>query len=65
MSESTPVSIRDPSIGQTWIPVAMLIGMLALSVALFGDESSMGPNQIALILSTGVAVVIGLMNGHR
>ena len=43
----------------------MPIGMLALSVALFSDESSMGPNQIALILSTGVAVVIGLMNGHR
>ena len=65
MNESTPVSVRDPSIGQTLIPVAMLIGMLALSVALFGDESSMGPNQIALILSTGVAVVIGLLNGHR
>ena len=65
MSESTPVSIRDPSIGQALIPVAMLIGMLALSVALFGDESSMGPNQIALILDTGVAVVIGLLNGHR
>ena len=43
----------------------MPIGMLALSVALFSDESSMGPNQIALILSTDVAVVIGLMNGHR
>ena len=65
MSESTAVSVRDPSIGQTLIPVAMLIGMLALSVALFGDESSMGPNQIALILSTGVAVIIGLLNGHR
>jgi len=47
------------------VPVAVLIGLLAASVYLFGDESSQGPNQIALLLSAGVGILIGLMNGYR
>jgi Na+:H+ antiporter, NhaC family len=34
-------------------------------VYLFGDGSSAGPNQIALVLSAGVGIVIGLTNGYR
>jgi NhaC family Na+:H+ antiporter len=56
--------MRNPSIGQALIPVTTLVGMLAISVALFGDESSMGPNQIALILSAAIAIFIGFLNGH-
>jgi Na+:H+ antiporter, NhaC family len=55
---------RPPSLVQALIPVAVLIGLLGLSVYLFGDGSSAGPNQIALILSAGVGIVIGLANGH-
>ncbi len=47
------------------VPILLLIGLLGSSVYLFGDASSSGPNQIALILCTGVAAVVGLANGHR
>ncbi|MBT8047982.1 MAG: Na+/H+ antiporter NhaC [Xanthomonadales bacterium] len=38
--------------------------MLASSVSLFHDNSSYGPNQIALLLAAGVASVIGLYLGE-
>jgi NhaC family Na+:H+ antiporter len=47
------------------LPLALLIGMLALSVGLFHDNSSYGPNQIALLLAAGIAAVIGLRLGMR
>ena len=56
---------REPSLAQALVPIGLLMGLLALSVTLFGDESSSGPNQIALILGTAVAGLVGLRNGHR
>jgi NhaC family Na+:H+ antiporter len=53
-----------PSIWEAMAPVCLLIGMLSTSVYLFGDESSSGPNQIALILGAGLCVVIGIRNGQ-
>ena len=61
MTTSAPSS---PSLLQAVIPVFFLIGLLAASVYLFGDGSSSGPNQIALLLSAAVAATIGLANGH-
>ena len=63
----TPLSTsvaRAPSVGQALIPVGLLVCLLAASVALFGDASSSGPNQIALILSAGAAALVGVRNGH-
>ena len=37
------------------LPLVFLISMLAGSVGLFGDDSSYGPNQIALLLAAGAA----------
>lgn len=48
-----------------WLPLLVLITLLALSVKLFGDESSYGPNQIALLLAGGVAGLIGLRLGLK
>jgi len=45
------------------LPLLFLISMLAGSVGLFGDNSSYGPNQIALMMAAGVASVIGLYLG--
>jgi NhaC family Na+:H+ antiporter len=59
-----PSPPRAPSLLQSLVPVLFLMGMLAASVYLFGDGSSGGPNQIALILSAAVAAVIGVANGH-
>ncbi len=55
---------REPSLAQALIPVLVLIVLLASSVYLFGDGSSAGPNQIALILAAMVAAVIGGFNGY-
>jgi NhaC family Na+:H+ antiporter len=61
MTTSQP---QEPSLGQALLPVLTLIGLLASSVYLFGDASSSGPNQIALILAAMVAALVGWRNGH-
>jgi NhaC family Na+:H+ antiporter len=45
------------------LPLLLLISLLALSVSLFGDNSSYGPNQIALLLAAGAASLVGLKLG--
>ena len=55
---------RQPTLGQALLPVGVLVVLLASSVYLYGDGSSSGPNQIALILSVGVAILVGLVNGY-
>ncbi|HEU6452224.1 MAG TPA: Na+/H+ antiporter NhaC [Gemmatimonadaceae bacterium] len=55
---------QDPSLAQALIPVGVLIALLAGSVYLFGDGSSSGPSQIALMLSAAVAAIVGLRNGY-
>ncbi|MBL7978980.1 MAG: Na+/H+ antiporter NhaC [Bacteroidetes Order II. Incertae sedis bacterium] len=62
MSETKKTS--TPSLWHSLIPIFVLIGLLSSSVLLFGDGSSSGPNQIALILSAMVAAIIGLRSGH-
>jgi len=47
------------------LPIGTLVGLLASSVYLYGDESSSGPNQIALLLSAGVAALLGLWQGQK
>ncbi len=54
---------RSPSLTDALIPVVSLILMLALSVTLFGSDSSYGPNQIVLILGAAIASIIALKNG--
>ena len=55
---------QPPTLAVALVPVGCLIAMLAAAVALFGDASSSGPNQIALMLGTGLVVLIGLARGH-
>ena len=57
-------SASSPSLLVSLIPVVVLIGLLAASVAFFGDASSAGANQIALVLASGVGSLIGLLHGH-
>lgn len=64
MTESTDQAI-EPSFTDALIPVVTLIILLAASVWYFGDSSSSGPNQIALLFSAGVAAIIGLKNGYK
>ncbi len=46
------------------MPIVVLIGLLASSVYLFADNSSYGPNQIALMLAAMVAALFGWRNGY-
>lgn len=59
------MSEKQPSFLDAAIPLVVLIVLLSASVYLFADNSSYGPNQIALFMATAVAVVIGLKNGYR
>ena len=61
MISATP---REPSLAQSLVPVVFLVGLLSASVYLYGDGSSGGPNQIALILAAAVGIVIGVRNGY-
>jgi len=55
---------KAPSMLDSFIPLLALIVMLSGSVFYFGDNSTGGPNQIALMLATGIAAIIGIKNKH-
>ncbi len=63
--DSTQVEVREPSLLDALVPLSALVVMLYLSVTLYGEDSSYGANQIALLIATGVAGLIGLKNGMR
>ncbi len=64
MTESPPASRPEPGLLQSFLPVFILIVLLWGSVMLFGDESSSGPNQIALILAASAGILVGIYNGY-
>ena len=55
---------KQASLLDAFIPVIILILLLGSSVYLFGDSSSFGPNQIALLFAMGIAALIGIKNGY-
>lgn len=52
---------RTPSLWQAIAPVALLLVLLAANVGFYGEDSSYGPNQIALLISAAVAGLMGVM----
>lgn len=61
---TTNNSSRAPSFIDAMIPLVIMIAFLTSAVIYFGNDSSYGPNQIALLMATGVALIIGFKNGH-
>lgn len=57
--------IRAPFLWEALFPVVLLACLMAFSVFLFGDASSEGANQIALLFASMAAVLIGRRNGHK
>ena len=55
---------RPPSFLDALAPVVVLVGLLALTIALFGLEAADGPLQVALLTSTAFAGLIALKNGY-
>ncbi len=56
---------RPAHLIEALLPVALLVTLLACSVAVFGEDASYGPNQIALLLCAAVAGVLALRRGIR
>jgi NhaC family Na+:H+ antiporter len=55
---------KAPTLIDAIAPIVVLIIMLSFSVYLYGDDSSYGANQIALILSASIASIIAIKNGY-
>lgn len=58
-------NIKESSMLDAFIPVISLVFLLAVAVIYFGNDSSYGPNQIGLLVAMGIAIVIGIKNGHQ
>ena len=61
---NTPDSPQPLTLAEAIIPVASLILLVGLSYFLFGDAGALGPNQVALVIATMIAVFIGRRRGH-
>ena len=60
----TPRLPRPPTLLDALLPVLVLIGLLALTIALFGVDATNGPLQVALLLSAAFASLIAFKNGY-
>ena len=60
----TPDPPQPLSLAEAIVPVASLILLVALSYFLFGDAGAAGPNQVALVVATMIALFIGRRRGH-
>jgi Na+:H+ antiporter, NhaC family len=55
---------RAPSFLDALAPVVVLVGLLTLTIALFGLEAADGPLQVALLTSAAFAALVALKNGY-
>src|SRR5215217_4142779 len=60
-SETPP---RPPSMLDALVPVVALIGLIALSVYLFGVDATLGPLQVSIFTAMVVAGLIAHKNGY-
>ena len=58
-------SKKHPNLFQSFIPILILVALLALNVYIFGDEASYGPNQMALLLTASVGALIAMNLGYK
>ncbi|RPH55794.1 MAG: Na+/H+ antiporter NhaC, partial [Acidobacteria bacterium] len=61
---TTPNPPQSLTLTEALIPIASLILLVAISYYLFGDGGAFGPNQVALVVATMVAVFIAWRRGH-
>ena len=58
MQENSPT--RTPSVLLSLLPLAILIGLLALTIYLFGSDALGGGSQVCLLVASGICVLIGM-----
>src|SRR5690554_4487550 len=56
---------REPSLAGGVLPLGFLAFALFASLSFFGEDSSYGANQIALMLAGCLALLVGLHQGRR
>ncbi len=56
---------REPTLGESFIPIIFLIVLLIINVGIFGSEALGGSNQIVLILSAAVAAIMAFRIGFK
>ena len=59
------ITKREPTLGESFIPVIFLTILLSINVGIFGDASLDGSNQIVLILSAAVASLVAIRVGYQ
>ncbi len=59
-----PAEVTPLSLTEAIVPVASLVILVGLSFYLFGDAGALGPNQVALVVATMIAVFVGWRRGH-
>src|SRR5690606_37446811 len=57
-----PVQI---SLFSAFIPLIILVALLALNVFIYGDEAVSGSNQFILLVGAAIAAVVGMFNQVR
>jgi NhaC family Na+:H+ antiporter len=55
---------RAPSLLDAILPIAVMIALIALTIATFGVGATDGPLQVALMLSAAFASLVALKNGY-
>lgn len=58
-------SVPEPlGLAAALVPVVALVGLLGLSFFLFGDGAASGPNQVALMFCSILAITVAWRHGH-
>ena len=58
MQDNTPNKILSPWL--SLLPITILVGLLALTIYIFGSDALGGGSQVALLMATGICVLIGM-----
>ena len=59
-----PATPQPLGLAAALVPVAALVGLLGLSYYLFGDTAASGPNQVALVFCSLLAIAVARWHGH-
>jgi len=51
---------QEPSVLISLIPIALLIALMVFNVVIFKDNATFGPNQLALLIASLVAGILGV-----
>ena len=58
------LAVLDEPVLDAVLPVVVLIGLIALTIVLFGVDATNGPLQVALLLSASFAALMAFKNGY-